>query len=685
MGKKRKWVVTSAWPYVSGIPHLGNMIGSVLSADVFARYLRLKGDDIVFVSGSDCHGTPIEVEALKRGMKPENLALEMHAKVSELFKLWEISYDNYTLTYNPHHYEFVQDFFKKIYDNGYIFTKEEELTYCPKDEKFLPDRFVEGECPYCHTEGARGDQCDTCGKPLEPTQLINPYCVICGTTPIIKKTEHWYLDFPKFQEKLKDFIKNNEAIPDNARSWSLSFLEEGLKPRAITRDLSWGIPAPFPESGGKVIYVWFEAVLGYVSATKEWAEKIAKNPEKWKDYWLDEKTRTLFFIGKDNIVFHLVVFPALLLANGSGYVIPYNVPSTEFLLFEGDKFSKSRGVGVWIDEALELLPVDYWRYLLIATRPEVKDYSFTWDELETRINSDLNDVLGNFIHRTLTFISNYFESIMPKRGVLDSVDNSLIQKIEEAPKIVGEAFENFKFKEACSQALALARAANAYLNEKAPWHLINEDREKAGTVLNLCVQVVRSLAILFTPIMPKVCENIWKMLRLEGTIHQQSWDSAGELLVKEGQKISIPSLSFNKVDKNELQEKLAKIRSEEKEKKVVEEMKEEEIVTIEEFKRLDIRIGVIKKAEPVKGTDRLIKFSVDLGEGKDRTLVAGLRKWYSPEELVGKNVVVLVNLKPAKIKGITSEGMVLAAESTDGETVRLLIPDEKVPPGSHIS
>ncbi len=684
MGEKRKWVVTSAWPYVSGIPHLGNMIGSVLSADVFARYLRLNGDDIVFVSGSDCHGTPIEVEALKRGMKPEDLALEMHSKVSELFKLWEISYDNYTLTYNPHHYDFVQDFFRKIYDNGYIFTKEEELTYCPKDEKFLPDRFVEGECPYCQTPGARGDQCDACGKPLEPTQLIDPYCVICGTTPITKKTEHWYLDFPKFQEELKDFIKNNEAIPDNARSWSLSFLEEGLKPRAITRDLAWGIPAPFPEAEEKVIYVWFEAVLGYVSATKEWAEKIAKKPEKWKDYWFDEKTRTLFFIGKDNIVFHLVVFPALLLANGSGYVIPYNVPSTEFLLFEGDKFSKSRGVGVWIDEALELLPVNYWRYLLIATRPEVKDYSFTWDELETRINSDLNDVLGNFIHRTLTFISNYFEGIVPKRGALDPVDNSLIQKIEEAPKIVGEAFEKFKFKEACSQALALARAANAYLNEKAPWHLLNEDREKAGTVLNVCTQVVRSLAILFAPIMPKICENIWKMLGLEGTIHQQSWDSAGELLVKEGQKISTPSLPFNKVDKKELQENLAKIRSEEKEKKVVKEMKEEEIVTIEEFKRLDIRIGVIKKAEPVKGTDRLIKFSVDIGEGKDRTLVAGLRKWYSPEELVGKHVVVLTNLKPAKIKGITSEGMVLVAESKDGEIVRLLIPDKDVHPGSHV-
>ncbi len=683
MGEKNKWVVTSAWPYVSGIPHLGNMIGSVLSADVFARYLRLKGDDVVFVSGSDCHGTPIEVEALKREMKPEELAVEVHSKVSELFKLWEISYDNYTLTYNPHHYEFVQDFYMKIYDNGYIFTKEEELTYCPKDEKFLPDRFVEGECPYCHTPGARGDQCDACGKPLEPTQLINPYCVICGTTPITKKTEHWYLDFPKFQEKLKNFIKNNKVIPDNARSWSLSFLEEGLKPRAITRDLSWGIPAPFPEAEEKVIYVWFEAVLGYVSATKEWAEKIIKNPEKWKDYWFDEKTRTLFFIGKDNIVFHLVVFPALLLANGSGHVIPYNVSSTEFLLFEGEKFSKSKGVGVWIDEALELLPVDYWRYLLIATRPETKDYSFTWDELETRINSDLNDVLGNFIHRTLTFISTYFAANVPKRGALDPVDNSLIQKIKETPKIVGKAFENFRFKEACSQALTLARAANAYLNEKAPWHLIKEDEEKAGTVLNLCAQVVSSLAILFAPIIPKVCEKVWKMLGFEGSVHHQSWDSAGELLVKEGQKISTPSLPFNKVDKKELQEKLLKIRSEEKEKKAVKKMKEE-IVSIEDFKRLDIRIGVIKKAETVKGTDRLIKFSVDLGEEKERTLVAGLRKWYSPEELVGKQVVVLANLKPAKIKGITSEGMVLAAVSSDEETVRLLIPDKKVPLGSQV-
>ncbi|MDD1777949.1 MAG: methionine--tRNA ligase, partial [Candidatus Helarchaeota archaeon] len=394
MGKE-KWVITSAWPYAYGIPHLGNLVGSVLSADVFARYLRLKGAEVVLVSGSDEHGTPIEVEAISRGLKPKELTDQIHSSIDKLFKDWGISYDNYTRTHNPVHIEYVQDFYRKVYANGYIFTQEVEMLRCPQCNRFLPDRFVEGTCPHCGAN-ARGDQCEVCDRLLEPTELINPHCKICNSTPIIKKTVHWYFDFKKFEQPLKEFIENHPVLPDNARNWCLSILNEGLKPRAITRDLEWGIPAPFPGAEGKSIYVWFEAVLGYVSATKQWAEN-SKRPNYWKEFWFNKDTKTVFFIGKDNIPFHLLIFPALLMATKQNYVLPYNVSSTEFLLFDGQKFSKSHKIGIWIDEALELAPVDFWRYSLIASRPEMKDASFSLYDLETYVNSDLNDVLGTFI------------------------------------------------------------------------------------------------------------------------------------------------------------------------------------------------------------------------------------------------------------------------------------------------
>jgi len=547
--------VTSAWPYVSGIPHLGNMIGSVLSADVFARYLRLKGDDLVFVSGSDCHGTPIEVEALKRGIKPEDLALEMHSKVSELFKLWEISYDNYTLTYNPHHYEFVQEFFRKIYDNGYIFTKEEELTYCPKDEKFLPDRFVEGECPYCHTPGARGDQCDACGKPLEPTQLIDPYCVICGTTPITKKTEHWYLDFPKFQEKLIDFIKNNDVIPDNARSWSLSFLEEGLKPRAITRDLAWGIPAPFPEAEEKVIYVWFEAVLGYVSATKEWAEKIIKNPEKWKDYWFDEKTRTLFFIGKDNIVFHSVMWPAMLMGYGD-LILPYDVPSNEFLMIEGKKLSTSGNWAVWVPDYLERYDPDPLRYILSIIMPETSDTNFSWSEFVRRNNDELVATYGNLVNRVLTLTYRNYEGCVPQPGELNEQSRYLMKNADDTLEKVDKLLYGCHFREALRTVMSLAQETNRYLDDKAPWKVIKEDRLTAGTSLYVALSVISYLKTIMYPFLPFSSQKVHEYLGFEGDIKDSGWKHQE---LNPGQKLQEPKPLFKKLDTSVIDEETARL------------------------------------------------------------------------------------------------------------------------------
>ncbi len=557
-----KWVVTSAWPYVNAVPHLGNLIGSVLSSDVFVRYLRLKGEDTVLVSGSDEHGTPIEVAAIQQGISPKELTDKNHVFISNLFKEWGITYDNYTRTHNPTHIQFTQEFYMKVYENGYIFTEVVELPYCPHCDRFLPDRFVEGICPHCGAEGARGDQCDKCTQLLEPTKLINPYCVTCKNPPKIRKSKHWYLDFPKFEKDLEEFIENNPVIPDNARNWCLSLLRtEGLKPRAITRDLKWGIPSPLPGSEGKSIYVWFEAVLGYISATKQWAEEIAKKPDKFEDYWFDSNTKTVFFIGKDNIPFHLLIFPALIMANGSGYVLPYNVSSTEFLMFEEDKFSKSRGVGIWIDEAIKLLPPDYWRYYLLAIRPETKDTSFKWMAFESKVNVDLNDVLGNFIHRTLSFISQNFDGIVPERKDLAKEDEELIKTIRETPKRAGETLERFTYKEALGEVMDLARKGNSYLSVKEPWHRIKENKDAAGTTLNLAIQVVRSLAILLSPFIPFTSKKIWELLQLDGDVEESRWEEASDIAIPAGHKISKPEPLFQKIDSEELKTRLEKLKA----------------------------------------------------------------------------------------------------------------------------
>ncbi|MFX1339181.1 MAG: methionine--tRNA ligase, partial [Promethearchaeota archaeon] len=514
---KNKWVVTSAWPYVNAIPHLGNMIGSVLSADVFARFLRLKGDDVVFVSGSDTHGTPVAVAAKQQNIPAEELAMKNHKIIKKLFEQWNISYDNYTHTHNTTHIEFVQDFYLDVQKNGYVFEKEIKSPYCKHDKLYLPDRFVEGICPHCKDDRARGDQCDNCQKLLTPLELIEPKCAICGKTPEIRYTKHWYMDFPKLQERLAGLIKNNQIIPPNARQVCLNSISEGLPERAITRDLEWGIPAKFKGADEKTIYVWFEAVLGYVSAVKEWAEKIVGKPEQFDYFWKDPNTKTVYFIGKDNIIFHLIVFPGLLLAYNENkkkkeqLVLPYNVSSTEFLMYENDKFSKSRGVGIWIDEALELAPLDYWRFNLLYNRPEKSDTSFLWSEFDNNIKT-LNDNIGNFIHRTLTFINKQFKGTIPKKIKYDEIDQNFISKLNEISKKIGKLLEKFKLRKALREIVTFAKEGNVYLNDKAPWHLIKENKEAAGNAFNICAQAVYALCILLAPFIPETSEIILDFL-----------------------------------------------------------------------------------------------------------------------------------------------------------------------------
>ena len=674
-----KWVITSAWPYVNAIPHIGNMIGSVLSADVFARFCRLKGDEVVFVSGSDSHGTPVAVAAKQQNIPTKELAIKYHNIIKELFEKWQISYDNYTITHNPTHIDFVQKFYLDVQKNGYVFEKDLEMLYCENDKFFLPDRFVEGVCPHCGDENARGDQCDKCQKLLTPVELKQPRCAICDKTPILRKTKHWYLDFPKLQDRLKDLINQNVIIPQNARKMCLNSIAEGIPERAITRDLEWGIPAPFEGADNKSIYVWFEAVLGYVSAVKEWADNIAKDETKYDYFWKDPNTRTVFFIGKDNIIFHLIVFPGLLLAfnedksDNEKLTLPYNVSSTEFLNYENEKLSKSRGNGIWIDEALKLAPLDYWRFTLVYNRPETSDTSFLWSEFENNINT-LNDNIGNFIHRTLTFIDKQFEGKIPKKLENDDVDIQFIDRINSISEEIGESIQNFKLRKAIRAIVNFGKEGNVYLNEKAPWHLIKQNKDAAGHVFNICAQAVYAFGVLLSPFIPGSSEKILSYLNVPNS-KDLAWDSIDENAIREGLKIKKPKPLFQKLEIDDLKKRLEEIR------KKSEKKGEKELVSYEDFKKLDIRIAVIDEVEKVPKADKLYKLSISLGDEK-RTLVAGLAEQYKIEELKGKSIAILANLEPRKLRGILSEGMLLAA--VDGKKVSILTPDRDIPAGAKI-
>jgi methionyl-tRNA synthetase len=554
-------LVTSAWPYINYVPHLGNIVSSILSADVVARYYRLKGNEVVYVTGSDEHGTPIEIEAVRLNVPPKQLTDRNHTQVSDLFKRWGIAFSNYTRTENPVHKTFVRDLLLKIYENGYIFTQETEQLYCPKCDRFLPDRFVEGTCPNCGTDDARGDQCDSCGSLLEPTNLLQPRCAICNSTPIKETRKHWYFDLPKLTEKLTDYIQNNENLPDNARNFTLNLLKEGLKPRPVTRDNKWGIQSPFPGSEDKTIYVWVEAVLGYISATIQYFRRLGEE-ERWKEFWFNKEAKTLYFIGKDNIPFHTIILPALLLATHEDYNLPWTVHSTEFLMFDGQAFSKSRRIGVWIDEALELFPADYWRYSLMSIRPEVKDTNFSWTTLIEKVNSDLNDTLGNFVHRTLTFINRQFDSTVPQPSSLDEKDKAVLLEAKEIVNQNAERMEAFKLQEALRIAISLAHLGNRYFNEKEPWKTIKTDRQQSANTLYVAAQIVKQLAIILEPFIPFACEKLWTLLNLEGSVHEQLW-SETEKELPPGHKINKARPLFSKIEESEeeLQAKLEKVRS----------------------------------------------------------------------------------------------------------------------------
>jgi len=660
-------LVTSAWPYINYVPHLGNLL-PILSADVIARYYKLRGEDVLFVSGSDEHGTPIEVEAIRRKISPKELTDRNHALVSSLFEKWGISFDNYTRTESEVHKQFVRDLFLKIEKNGYLFKEDTELPYCTKCERFLPDRFVEGKCPYCTYERARGDQCEQCGRLLDPVRLIEPRCAICGTKPEIRRETHWYFDMSRFTEQLMEYIKNNQHLPDNARNFSLNILKEGLKPRPITRDNKWGIPAPFKGSEGKTIYVWFEAVLGYVSATIEYFKR-QKNSERWKEYWFDKDAKTLYFIGKDNIPFHTLIFPALLLATREGYNLPWNVCTNEWLIFEGQKSSKSQRIGVWIDEALEMFPADYWRYTLISIRPEIRDSSFTWEIFLEKVNGDLNDTLGNFIHRSLKFINNFYGDMIPEPSGFDELDNKILHKISETYDKMTNAFEGCQLQLAIHELLELGREGNRYLNEKQPWKMVKTNVQATANVFYVAAQIVKALSVLMEPFLPFTAERLRGLLNLPKKVR---WEDAVKPLPV-GHKIKKAEPLFFKIEASvrELQEMLENVRS------------ASQKILFEEFSKIDIRIGKVIKAEKVADSDNSLKLTIDIGDDQLKTAVAGIAKYYSPKDLEGRKLAVVTNLEPKRVFSIKSEVMILAAQ--DEEKVVILNPEKDIKVGSKVS
>jgi methionyl-tRNA synthetase len=675
---KEKVLVTSALPYANGNIHLGHLSGAYLPADIYVRYKRLNGDDIIYVCGSDEHGVPITITADKEKVKPQVIIDRYHEANEAAFEKFGMSFDIYSRTSLPTHHQTAQEFFKKYYDQGLLAEKKSMQFYDEKAKMFLPDRYVEGTCPRCGNEEARSDECEKCGSLYDPSELKNPKSKISGQTPVLKETSHWFFPLGRFQERLVKYVAEmNEKFgwKDNVLQYCKGWFNDGLKDRAITRDLDWGIKVPIDDSQNKVLYVWFEAVLGYISATKE-LSKLRGEPDLWKEYWQDANTKYIAFIGKDNIVFHTIIFPAILMAwNDSSdvkYVMPQNVPANEFLNFEGKKFSKSRGWGIDVDEFLQLFPADMLRYTLAANLPENKDTDFYWKEFQGRTNGELADILGNFVNRTFIFAHKHFNGEVPSMGKLEKIDEDMIASLKEFPQKISSLIERFKIKDAVFEMMNLARAGNKYFNDSEPWVSQKQNREHCATTINICLNIIHTLAEIFQPVIPFSSVKMFHMLNARPT----EWKSCGELNLKEGHKLNQAEILFNKIEDKTIEDLVNKLpkASEEPVEKIEE-------ITIDYFKQVKLRVAKVLEAENVKKSDKLLKLQLELGNEK-RQVVAGIAKSYKPEELVGKKVLVVANLKPAKLFGLESQGMILALDTTEDGKVKVIEIDESINSGT---
>ena len=678
-----RYTVTAALIYANGPIHIGHLAGCYIPADTYVRYLRSKGHEVAFISGTDEHGVPITIRAKKENSTPQQVVDKYYVQISKAFEELGISFDVYSRTSKPIHHQTSQQIFKTIYDKGGFQEEVTEQYFDEQAQQFLADRYIVGTCPVCANPNAYGDQCERCGSALSPTELISPRSMLSGAAPVIRSTKNWFLPLDQLQPRIEEYISSHPEWKSNVMGQCQSWLKEGLKPRAMTRDLDWGIQVPLPDTDGKVLYVWFEAPIGYISATKDWM--IQQNGEEagWEKWWKAEDTKLVHFIGKDNIVFHCIIFPATLMAEG-GYILPDNVPANEFMNLEGDKISTSRNWAVWLHEYLEELPgkQDVLRYVLTANSPESKDSEFTWKDFQTRNNSELVGILGNFINRAVVLTHKYFEGKVPPRAELSELDQSVLNELALFPSKIGASIEQYKFREAMAAVMDLARLGNKYLADTEPWKVIKTDEARVGTILNISLQIAAALAIVAEPFMPFTAQKLVDQLGLAF----RTWEVAGDPdLVPAGQLIQESGLLFEKIEDAVIEQQVQKLleakRMNELEGKIVPEFKE--TIQYDDFAKLDLRIATVLEAERVPKSKKLLKLLVDVGSEK-RTVLSGIAEHFAPEEVVGRQVVYLANLAPRKMMGMESAGMILMAEDKDG-SLRFVSPTESTWSGGTVS
>lgn len=681
--KFKRTLVTSALPYANGPVHIGHLAGVYVPADIYVRYLRLKGEDVLFIGGSDEHGVPVTIRAKKEGCTPQDVVDRYHKIIKDSFAEFGISFDVYSRTTSETHSHVASDFFKKLYDDGKFVKIESEQFYDEGAGQFLTDRNIKGECPRCHAQGAYGDQCEKCGSTLSPDELINPVNALTGNPLVKRPTTHWYLPLDKYQEWLEKWIlEEHKEWRPNVYGQCKSWLDTGLKPRAVTRDLDWGIPVPVEGAEGKVLYVWFDAPIGYISNTKELCDA---HPEKgnWETWWKDSETRLVHFIGKDNIVFHCIVFPVMLKAHG-GYILPDNVPSNEFLNLEGDKISTSRNWAVWLNEYLVDMPgkQDVLRYVLTANAPETKDNDFTWKDYQARNNNELVAVYGNFVNRALQLTQKYYNGIVPECGELTDTDKQTLDEFKDVKQKVEALLDNFKFRDAQKEAMNLARIGNKYIADAEPWKLIKTDPERVKTIIYISLQLTANLAIAFEPFLPFSSKKLRDMINME----EFKWDELGSTdLLPAGKQLAKPSLLFEKIEDDVIQAQVDKLLATKKanEAAAYKAKPIKENISFEDFEKLDIRVGTVLECERVPKMKKLLKFLIDDGLEK-RVIVSGIAQHYEPEQLMGKQVCFIANLAPRQFKnGLVSEGMILSAENWDG-SLSVTTVNREVKPGSQV-
>jgi len=662
----KRYTVTTALPYANGPLHIGHVAGVYVPADIYVRYLRSTDKDVLFIGGSDEHGVPITIKARKEGVSPQAVVDKYHSIIKESFKELGISFDIYSRTSLPIHHETASEIFKTLYDKGEFIEKVTAQYYDEEAQQFLADRYITGTCPHCSNEKAYGDQCENCGTSLNATDLINPKSVLSGNVPVLKDTKHWFLPLDKYAPWLSKWIlEEHKEWKPNVYGQCKSWLDLGLQPRAVTRDLDWGVKVPLPNTESKVLYVWFDAPIGYISAAKHWAELTGKD---WKPYWKDKDSKLLHFIGKDNIVFHCIIFPSILHAEGS-YILPENVPANEFLNLEGDKISTSRNWAVWIHEYLQDFPQkqDVMRYVLTANAPETKDNDFTWKDFQTKNNSELLAIFGNFVNRTLVLTHKYFEGKVPEITMLTESDKQTLNELSHFPEKIGQYIYQYRFRDALSEMMNMARTGNKYLTENEPWKIFSTDIERVKTIINISLQIVANLAIVAEPFLPFTTSKINKMLNLS----QAKWAMAGKSdLLKAGHSINPAELLFEKIEDEQIQQQIDKLLNTKQQNlennSVLEPLKPD--ITYDDFAKIDFRIATVIDAEKVAKTKKLLKLTLDTGIDK-RIVVSGIAEFYAPEDVIGKQIILVANLAPKNLKGIDSKGMVLMAEDTDGKLV----------------